>query len=142
MNADRSQWNPFTILVYYLDPFYTRPYGRLSYKTLDGWMGIRSKADAEKKSDAKYREHYALVRKMTPPDRLLNFELSSGWEPLCEFLGKPIPDVPFPHLNEQAWLDEKVQLILRKGLKSLAGNLLPYVLPVILAAVGYLLFKR
>jgi hypothetical protein len=23
-----------------------------------------------------------------------------GWAPLCEFLGKPVPNEPFPHLNE------------------------------------------
>lgn len=23
-----------------------------------------------------------------------------GWEPLCKFLGKPIPDQPFPHKND------------------------------------------
>ena len=22
-----------------------------------------------------------------------------GWEPICKFLGKPIPDQPFPHEN-------------------------------------------
>ncbi|KAK7985604.1 lysyl-tRNA synthetase [Apiospora saccharicola] len=26
--------------------------------------------------------------------------MGSGWEPLCKFLGKDFPDVPFPLLNE------------------------------------------
>lgn len=42
-----------------------------------------------------YIEHYKTIREVTPPERLLNFRLSQGWEPLCEFLGKPVPDVPF-----------------------------------------------
>lgn len=40
------------------------------------------------------------------PDRLLEYKLGSGWEPLCKFLGKPVPDVPFPHVNESATHDE------------------------------------
>jgi hypothetical protein len=23
-----------------------------------------------------------------------------GWEPLCAFLGKPVPKQPFPHVND------------------------------------------
>ena len=26
-----------------------------------------------------------------------------GWEPLCRFLGVPVPDEDFPHLNDTAW---------------------------------------
>ena len=35
------------------------------------------------------------------PDDLLvmNFAEGDGWEKLCTFLGKTIPDCPFPHLN-------------------------------------------
>ena len=32
-------------------------------------------------------------------DRLLKMDIREGWKPLCEFLNKPIPSVPFPHLN-------------------------------------------
>ena len=38
-----------------------------------------------------YRHHYRDVKDFTPPDRLLEFKLSDGWKPLCEFLGKPVP---------------------------------------------------
>jgi hypothetical protein len=34
-----------------------------------------------------------------PPERLLVFELGDGWEPLCRFLGKPVPEIPFPQTN-------------------------------------------
>lgn len=33
---------------------------------------------------------------------MLVFDVKQGWEPLCKFLGKPIPDVPFPNLNDTA----------------------------------------
>lgn len=35
--------------------------------------------------------------------RLLTLDLTAGagWEPLCHFVGKPIPKVPFPHANKR-----------------------------------------
>ena len=47
--------------------------------------------EASVRSRDAYRHHYRDVRDFTPPDRLLEFQLSDGWEPLCKFLGKPIP---------------------------------------------------
>ena len=35
-----------------------------------------------------------------PKDKLLVFDVKQGWEPLCKFLGKPVPDTPFPHVND------------------------------------------
>jgi hypothetical protein len=37
-----------------------------------------------------------------PADRLLVYQVSEGWGPLCEFLGVPAPDEEFPRLNESA----------------------------------------
>jgi len=54
------------------------------------------------KSNVKYEAHAAKVKKECPADKLLVYEVSEGWEPLCKFLGKPIPKEPFPHLNETA----------------------------------------
>ena len=36
------------------------------------------------------------VRAEVPADRLLVYEVTQGWEPLCAFLGVPVPDEPFP----------------------------------------------
>ena len=36
-----------------------------------------------------------------PPERLLVFSPKHGWEPLCEFLGVPVPDAPFPRVNSR-----------------------------------------
>ncbi len=43
--------------------------------------------------------HEAEVKATIPEDRLLVFEAASGWGPLCEFLGRPIPDDPYPRVN-------------------------------------------
>merc|ERR1712154_257633 len=46
------------------------------------------------------RRHNAHVKQVSPKDKFLLFNLADGWEPLCKLLEKPIPSVPFPHLNK------------------------------------------
>lgn len=49
---------------------------------------------------AEYLRHNAEVIATVPSGKLLVFDVKQGWEPLCAFLGVPVPDQPFPHLNE------------------------------------------
>jgi hypothetical protein len=46
-----------------------------------------------------FKRHAEEVRRTIPADRLLVYEVSEGWEPLCRFLGKSIPDSAFPVTN-------------------------------------------
>jgi hypothetical protein len=46
-----------------------------------------------------YKRHNGEVRRAIAPERLLVYELSEGWRPLCEFLGADIPDEPMPNVN-------------------------------------------
>jgi Sulfotransferase domain len=49
---------------------------------------------------ARFNAHNEWVKRACPPERLLVFEVSQGWEPLCTFLGNPIPSTPFPRTND------------------------------------------
>jgi hypothetical protein len=51
---------------------------------------------------AAYNAHVANVYATAPPDRLVEWQPSDGWEPLCLALDLPIPDEPFPHKNSTA----------------------------------------
>ncbi len=51
---------------------------------------------------ARYRQHVETVQQSIPEDRLLVFEARQGWDPLCAFIGLPVPDGPFPHANSEA----------------------------------------
>ena len=46
-----------------------------------------------------FKAHNAAVRAEAPPERLLVYSVSQGWDPLCKFLGVEVPDRPFPHVN-------------------------------------------
>ncbi|GBG30554.1 Hypothetical Protein FCC1311_067742 [Hondaea fermentalgiana] len=42
------------------------------------------------------------VRTIVPQERLIEMSVTDGWKPLCEGLGVPEPDVPFPRLNSRS----------------------------------------
>ena len=65
-------------------------------RTLKGTMPNRSKALAQ------YEAHMAEVKASVPPERLLVYSVDQGWAPLCAFLGVPVPDTPFPNVNDRA----------------------------------------
>ena len=48
------------------------------------------------------------VQATVPADRLLVWSVSDGWEPLCEFLELPVPDTPFPHLNDSSGFADRI----------------------------------
>lgn len=63
-------------------------------QTFDGRMDDRGYAIGV------YEEHNQAVIDAIPAERLLAYRPGDGWEPLCRFLGVPIPDEPYPHLND------------------------------------------
>ena len=48
---------------------------------------------------AAFNAHVEEVRASVPDERLLVWQASDGWEPLCERLGVPVPAAPFPRTN-------------------------------------------
>ncbi len=52
---------------------------------------------------AVFAQHVQAVRETIAPNQLLVFGVREGWDPLCAFLGVPVPvDEPFPHVNDTA----------------------------------------
>jgi hypothetical protein len=48
------------------------------------------------------------VQLTVPPERLLIWNVTDGWEPLCEFLELAVPDVPFPCVNDAEQFDGRI----------------------------------
>ena len=46
-----------------------------------------------------FNDHNADVRRSVPREKLLVYDSGEGWEPLCDFLGVPVPDTPYPKVN-------------------------------------------
>jgi hypothetical protein len=73
------------------------------------------------------------VRATCPPERLLVFDVADGWEPLCDLLQVPVPEHPFPSLND-ATVTRRVVATMRWGTRAA-----PFVMA---AATSTLLLRR
>lgn len=56
----------------------------------------------------KFLKHIENTKSKVKPENLLIMELGDGWEKLCKFLNKPVPQIPYPHSNKG---DNFVQLL-------------------------------
>ena len=70
-----------------------------------GFGGKSSKEDLMQA----FTDHTARVTSEIPADRLLVFQVKDGWQPLCEFLGLPVPEEPFPRSNEKEQFWERIR---------------------------------
>jgi hypothetical protein len=85
-----------------------------------------------------FNRHNEQVRRDVPTDRLLVYEISQGWGPLCAFLGVPVPEgKPFPHLNDtaefRARIERGVRIVRTVGYAALGAAALLLVLIAVVA---------
>jgi hypothetical protein len=83
-----------------------------------------------------FERHNEEVKRRVAPERLLVYEVKEGWGPLCEFLGVPEPEVPFPRLNDAAQL--------RRGMSAVRAlaTAMPFALALSIGAALILLARR
>jgi len=58
-----------------------------------------------------YRQNSTEVKREVPKDKLLVFDAPDGWEPLCKFLGVPVPSTPYPLTNTTAEFRARIPAI-------------------------------
>jgi hypothetical protein len=119
-----SKWQ-FKV-VEFATPF-ARKMGDMCHKLIwqrshRGSMNDRDRAIAE------YHRRIEDVKAAVPPERLLVFTVDQGWEPLCDFLDVPVPDTPFPRVNDRAEFRKIIQdmsrgayVVLGLGAAALTG---------------------
>lgn len=90
-----------------------------------GTMNDRAKAIAD------YHQHIADVRAAVPADRLLVFTVNEGWKPLCDFIGVPVSEAPFPQVNDRAQFQQTIE-----GLTCGAYTMLALAAAVITGVTG------
>jgi sulfotransferase family protein len=54
------------------------------------------------------QRYNAEVQRTVAPERLLVWQASDGWDPLCEFLEVPVPETPFPRVNDSAEFGQRI----------------------------------
>lgn len=67
-----------------------------------------------------WNAHMAYLKRVVPEDKLVFFDVRDGWGPLCKALGKEVPDVEFPRINDSKAIDELARTMTIKGLQRWA----------------------
>jgi hypothetical protein len=68
---------------------------------LSSYWAQRYCAEAgQRTSGLVHSRHNDYIKGIVPPEKLLVFNVKQGWKPLCEFLGVPVREVPFPNVND------------------------------------------
>jgi hypothetical protein len=62
------------------------------------------------------RLHTEYIKREVSEDRLFFFNVKDGWEPLCKILNCPVPDEPFPFVNDRQALKEASARLEKKAM--------------------------
>ncbi len=79
------------------------------------FTGLFAPADDPEIVMAGYERRLTEVRAEIAPERLIDWQPSDGWEPICRALGVPVPGVPFPHENSTADYLVRAKIRAREG---------------------------
>ncbi len=81
------------------------------------WRGqFESRFEDKEFMRAKYQSHEALVTSSIKAENLLWYDVKEGWAPLCQFLGKTVPEIDFPKANERKEFNRKMDKLLYQGI--------------------------
>ena len=115
--------NPWPVLFPYLQEHFPEAFFIMTYRHPANWIkslvnyfgeaetpmrkwiyGMPSPVGHQKRYLQTYMSHCSKVKAhfRDNPQQLLvvNWEQGDGWNELCTFLGKPVPQLPFPHKNK------------------------------------------
>lgn len=81
------------------------------------------KDDFESHGREYFRQQNDLVRKLMAdrPGDFLEYNVKEGWAPLCQFLGKDVPQQEFPHNDVWTQFKQDPQSFPSKGQPALSG---------------------
>ena len=124
-----------TVIVDYVEPLIGSRIGALNRKLVYGYFQAETPDEVRQNARGVYREHYRRIREAAPKERLLEYRLGEGWGPLCDFLGKEVPEgLHFPRVNEAAAMKAIVRETQLKKFEAAGAALARYLVP--LAVVG------
>ncbi|KAH8816737.1 P-loop containing nucleoside triphosphate hydrolase protein [Xylogone sp. PMI_703] len=105
-------------------------------------IALPFEGDFKKNGKEVFKKYYEEIRQIVPKENLLEFEVSQGWGPLCKFLEVPIPDRPFPHVNDTEAFSERVGIMMREAMKRVAVTLSPAFVAMVGVGIGSWFFFR
>jgi hypothetical protein len=99
-----------------LDVGFLRQLGRTMITTIKGYWEANTKQEVQNNARAVYRKHYDTIRQLKHRSVSgISISRTDGGHSVT-FLGEPIPDCPFPRVNDSEAMQERVRLVMRKRL--------------------------
>src|SRR5262249_29258736 len=84
-----------------------RKFGEMARKLM--WQrSHRGTMNNRAAATARYNQLIDEVKAAIPSERLLIYSSDQGWEPLCAFLGVPVPSGDFPRVNDRASMKKDI----------------------------------
>ncbi|KAK6224299.1 hypothetical protein QIS74_02626 [Colletotrichum tabaci] len=89
-----------------------------------------------------YVEYMESVKSLVPPERLLvlNLEKGFGWEEICGFLQRDVPDEPYPRINAMADFHVAAEMVVSPAIKKTVRILTSTA--VAIAGIGFWYWQR
>ena len=100
------------------------------------WEGVfDGRFDDAQYAQRVFDEHTARVRATVPAEQLLIYDVREGWEPLCRFLGVPVPPTDFPNLNDRKSMIRQIAIM------RAAFRVVPWALATMLVAGAWVALR-
>lgn len=117
-------------LLYFIGFFDTEVMGKWTPMTRLLFKGVFDN-DFPKNGRKVFETQYRTVRELVPKEQLLEFQIGEGWDRLCEFLDVPVPEHPYPQVNEATAFKDRnnlrFRLAVKRGAPRIAGTVLTVV---------------
>ena len=115
--------NPIGRFILWLDYNETGQAGYMALEIMNAFLGLGG--DEYDNVKQKYDDYFDRIRQSVPKERLLEFKLKEGFEPLCEFLDCGVPmetDAQtgkervksFPHINETSDYQDRMKVLYQR----------------------------
>lgn len=142
LEYDAFEDNPWPLLYKDLDNWYPGSKFILTVRAETNWINSITKHFGANKSAfrewyygegapldnqelyiKKYRSHNDGVKEYFAARKedllVVDFEKGDGWKKICDFLGEPVPNTDFPHLNKNKTFADKLHHKMRGGAKKI-----------------------
>ncbi|KAF4503746.1 hypothetical protein FAGAP_24 [Fusarium agapanthi] len=139
----KQLWNPIVgFSIHVVEPLLGSRAGIAARKQMLGLFQAETVEEARKNARETYERHHRVIREMVPEEQLLEYRMGQGWEPICEFLDKPVPETEFPWVNEAAELRRTVKEKAMSNLVAAVMVVMPWAGAVAALGAGYWMIHK
>ena len=83
----------------------------MKYKWFAAFTESKKIPETREEYEVSYNTWIEHIKKEIPESQLLVLKPTDGWEPLCEFLNLPIPEIDYPSKNDRKTFQKRKGVI-------------------------------